>query len=73
MNESDTIARLETEERALVSALAEFEHEERRVRDQLERQGGRAFDLEARLEQLQENMTVTRRDLERVRERLKVV
>lgn len=38
MNESDTIARLETEERALVSALAEFEHEERRVRDQLERQ-----------------------------------
>ena len=64
---ADDITRLQSEERALVSALAEFDHEARRARDQLERSGGRSFALEARLQQLEENLTVTRRDLERVR------
>jgi len=66
----DAITRLEREEHELASALAEFEHEARRVRDQLERRGGRGFVLEDRLEQLQQNITATRRDLKRVRQQL---
>lgn len=64
-------ARLKNEERALVSALAEFEHEARRVRDRLERRGGQAFVLEEQLDQLEKNIAVTKRDLERVRRTLR--
>jgi chromosome segregation ATPase len=70
MIDVDAISRLESEERALASALAEFEHEARRVRDQLERRGGHGFTWEDRLNQLQQNIAVTRRDLETVRDKL---
>lgn len=70
VSEAESIPRLQAEERALLSALAEFDHEARRVRDRLERHGGRAFVLEARLSQLEQNMATTKRDLERVRTKL---
>jgi predicted nucleic acid-binding Zn-ribbon protein len=71
MIDPDLISRLEREKEALESALAEFEHEARRVGDQLERRGGRGLFLEDRLAQLRQNITATRRDLERVRRRLR--
>lgn len=64
---SKDIAHLRGEERALVSALAEFDHEARRTRDQLERSGGHSIALETRLSQLKENMAVAKRDLDVVR------
>lgn len=70
LSESESISRLEADERALLSALAEFDHEARRVRDRLERQGGRAFALETRLSQLEENTATTKRELEIVRTKL---
>lgn len=70
MSDVESIARLEREQRTLAEALAEFEHEARRVRDQLERRGGRGFVLEERLGQLERNVAVTRRDLENVRNKL---
>ncbi|MDX1527089.1 MAG: hypothetical protein R3337_00595 [Gammaproteobacteria bacterium] len=70
MTGEDAIARLEGEQRALAEALAEFEHEVRRLRDQLERRGGRGFVLEERLDQLERNVAATRRDLETVRKKL---
>lgn len=70
MTDENVIARLESEQRALAEALAEFEHEARRVRDQLERRGGRGFVLEERLDQLERNVAATRRDLETVRNKL---
>jgi uncharacterized protein YukE len=63
-------SRLAREQKELESVLAEFEHEARRVRDQLERRGGRGFLLEDRLEQLQRNITATWRELNRVRQEL---
>ncbi len=73
MTDVDAISRLESEERALASALAEFEHEARRVGDQLERQGGPTFALETRLKQLHQNVNATRRELERIRRQLKTL
>ena len=70
MIDQDAKAGLEREEHALASALAEFEHEARRVRDQLERRGGQGLVLEVRLDQLKQNIAITRRDLERVRGKL---
>lgn len=70
MIDKGTVEKLRNEERALAEALAEFEHEARRVRDQLERRGGHGFILEHRLDQLQQNIAVTRRDLETVRDKL---
>lgn len=54
----------------MLSALAEFDHEARRVRDRLERRGGPAFVLETRLSQLEQNMATTKRDLKRIRTKL---
>ncbi len=73
MIDVDAISRLESEERALASALAEFEHEARRVGDQLERQGGPKFALEARLKQLRQNVNATRQGLERVQAQLETL
>ncbi len=70
MSTADGIARLEREQQALAEALAEFEHDVRRVRDQLERRGGQGFVLEEQLDQLERNIAVTRRDLETVRNKL---
>ena len=71
MGKEGSLTRFEGEMRALESALAEFEHESRRVRDQLERYGGHSFALESRLKHLEENIATTRRDLERVRAKLR--
>ncbi|MDX1513081.1 MAG: hypothetical protein R3174_04995 [Gammaproteobacteria bacterium] len=57
---------LEDRRRALESALHEFEHQARRIRDRLERVGGRSFALEVELEQVEENLKVTRRDIEKL-------
>lgn len=70
MMDPEVVSRLEREANELESALADFEHEARRVCDQLERRGGSAFFLEGRLEQLKRNITATRRDLKRVRREL---
>ncbi|MDH3316945.1 MAG: hypothetical protein OER43_14420 [Gammaproteobacteria bacterium] len=70
MSEPNSVPQLEAGERALLSALAEFDHEARRVRDRLERHGGSAFVLETRLSQLEQNMATTKRELERVRTKL---
>ena len=70
MSTADDIARLESERRVLAEALAEFEHEARRVRDQLERRSGQGFVLEDRLDQIERNIAATRRDLDNVRDQL---
>lgn len=70
MNATDTVEMLRKKERALKEALAEFEHEARRVRDHLERRGGHVFTWEDRLNQLEQNIAVTHRDLETVRDKL---
>lgn len=62
LTEEQLIAR----ERELLSALAEFEHEARRIRDRLERSGGHSLILEAEFRRLNDNLELTRRDLERV-------
>ena len=50
-------------ERELRSALSEFEHEGRRIRDRLEGVGGRSMALEAQLEQIKKNVARIRREL----------
>ena len=67
MEPSRKLERLKKMERELASALAEFEHEARRVGDRLERNGGRSFLLQEQLRQIKENIVTTRRDLERIR------
>ena len=67
MAPSRKLERLKKMERELASALAEFEHEARRVGDRLERNGGRSFLLQEQLRQIEENIVTTRRDLERIR------
>jgi len=67
MEPSRKLERLKKMERELASALAEFEHEARRVGDRLERNGGRSFLLQEQLRQIEENIVTTRRDLERIR------
>jgi hypothetical protein len=57
------IAKLEAERRQLTAALGEFEHESRRVRDALERRGGRSPEHEARAKALDRNRRRTERDL----------
>lgn len=59
--------RLLAEERQLGSAIADFEHQIRRMRDRLERGGGRSFALETELRQVEENLDLSRRKLRRVR------
>jgi len=67
MEPSRKLERLKKMERELASALAEFEHEARRVGDWLERDGGRSLLLQEQLRQIEENIVTTRRDLERIR------
>jgi predicted nucleic acid-binding Zn-ribbon protein len=69
MEPSGNLERLKKTERELASALAELEHEARRVGDRLERGGGRSFTLQEQLRQIQENIATTRADIERIRNR----
>ncbi len=55
--------RLDAQRRQLDLALAEFEHESRRVGDALERLGGRSAELEARAKALAKNRKLTESDL----------
>jgi multidrug resistance efflux pump len=70
MADQNNRERLLTEERQLASALADFEHQIRRLRDQMERGGGRAPLIEAALRQAEENLELARRDIDRVRKLL---
>ncbi len=67
MEPSRKLERLKKMERELASALAEFEHEARRVGDWLESDGGRSVLLQELMRQIEENIVTTRRDLERIR------
>ena len=69
MEPSRKLERLKKMERELASALAELEHEARRVGDRLERDGGRSFLLQEQLRQIEENIATTRCDVERIRSR----
>jgi predicted nucleic acid-binding Zn-ribbon protein len=69
MEPSGNLERLKKTERELASALAELEHEARRVGDRLERGGGRSFTLQEQLRQIQENIATTRADIARIRNR----
>lgn len=71
MTDDFSIEQLKARERALVSAVAEFEHQARRLRDSLERSGGRSLVLETELAQLEENLGLTRRDLDQIRAKVK--
>lgn len=62
--------RLLAEKRQLGSAIADFEHQIRRMRDRLERSGGRAPLIEAELKQVKENLGLNLRELERIRKLL---
>ncbi len=62
-----TDEQLMARERELLSALSEFEHEARRIRDRLERSGGHSLLLETEFRRVNENMELIRRDLEQVR------
>lgn len=55
--------RLRVKRRALEAALGEFLHEGRRVRDALERAGGRSRELERKAKLLARNVRLTERDL----------
>ena len=70
MSDRTDLERLTAQERQLVSAVADFEHQIRRIRERLERGGGRSFALETELRQAQENLDLSRRELRRVRTQL---
>ena len=70
MSDEISAVQLEISKRELSSALAEFEHQARRIRDRLERGGGRSSVLEMELKQVEENLDLTRRDIARVRDLL---
>lgn len=70
MSDQNERQRLLAEERQLASAISEFEHQLRRIRDRLERSGGHAPLIETELRQVQENLDLARRDINRVRNRL---
>ncbi len=57
---------LETRKHHLGQALGEFEHEARRVGDGLERAGGRAPELEARLKTLADNQRLTEKQIRKL-------
>ena len=54
---------LEVKQRQLTIALEEFEHQNRRVGDRLERAGGVPRDLEQQRSMLRENIEITKSEL----------
>ncbi len=56
------IERLEGVERRLAAALGEVDHEARRMKDALERIGGRSGELERRLATLRKDRKLTSKD-----------
>ena len=61
---------LEARRKQLESALAEFRHSARRVRDGLERSGGRNRELERQTSLLAENESLTLRELRQTEVRI---
>ena len=57
------VARLAAKLRELGQVDGEFEHDSRRLRDALERLGGRSSELEGRLRILAKNRKLTARDI----------
>jgi len=70
MSDRTDLERLAGQERQLVSAVADFEHQIRRIRERLERGGGRSFALETELRQVEKNLDLCRRELRPVRAQL---
>ena len=59
------IEELQAHAQGLKRVRGEFDHEYRRSRDALERAGGRAPEVEARMKSLDKNQRLTRRDIEK--------
>lgn len=55
----------------LVEAIDDFEHQARRCRDRLEREGGLSHGAEAELKRLKQNRELNREELEKSRRRIK--
>ncbi|MFZ0486489.1 MAG: hypothetical protein WAL83_05785 [Arenicellales bacterium] len=66
----DEVAALEKYCEELEDAIDEFEHEERRCRDRLERGGGQSHQLTLELKRLTDNRDFNCRELERARAQL---
>ncbi|MDZ7841620.1 MAG: hypothetical protein U5R46_12530 [Gammaproteobacteria bacterium] len=54
----------------LVEAIDDFEHQARRCRDRLEREGGLSHGAEAELKRLKQNRELNREELKRSRRRI---
>lgn len=54
----------------LVEAIDDFEHQARRCRDRLEREGGLSHGAEAELKRLKQNRELNREELEKSRRRI---
>ena len=65
------IEALQVKQRHLDVVRGEFEHDGRRVRDALERVGGRSHELEQRMKSLARNEKLTETDLEQNAKALK--
>ena len=65
------IEALQVKQRRLDLVRGEFEHDGRRVRDALERVGGRSHELEPRMKTLARNEKLTEADLEKNAKALK--
>ncbi len=65
------IEALQVKQRHLHVVRGEFEHDGRRVRDALERVGGRSHELEQRMKSLARNQKLTETDLEQNAKALK--
>ena len=65
------IEALQAKQRNLDLVRGEFEHDGRRVRDALERAGGRSHELEQRMKTLARNEKLTEADLEKNAKTLK--
>lgn len=57
----------------LVEAIDDFEHQARRCRDRLEREGGLSHGAEAELKRLKRNRELNREELEKSRRRIETL
>ena len=62
-----TLEDLQKSELALVMEVGQLQHELRRVKDGLERTGGRHRELESKAKQLTENISICERELAQTR------
>lgn len=67
------IERLEAYCEELVESIDDFEHQARRCRDRLEREGGLSHGAEAELKRLKQNRELNREELEKSRRRIEAL